>query len=174
MATTQTPARRGVRWAFDVANSPFGGAAEPSTPETSTSSLAYVNSQIIAHGFARAPLDLSDLGREEQNKVVKCVLGMLSQRVDDMTRAEDLSARLRTVSYEHERLSNMLRASKNEVLQAEKEAEAAKTKANSLAKDISSSNASHNRTTAQLAQTTSAIAALRAASTADTRKREQD
>ncbi|KAJ1306493.1 hypothetical protein OPQ81_007496 [Rhizoctonia solani] len=174
MATTQTPTRRGVRWAFDVANSPFGGAAEPSTPETSTSSLAYVNSQIIAHGFARAPLDLSDLGREEQNKVVKCVLGMLSQRVDDMTRAEDLSTRLRTVSYEHERLSNMLRAAKNEVLQAEREAEAAKTKANSLAKDISSAQTSHNRTSAQLAQTTAAIAALRAASTADMRKREQD
>ncbi|CAE6474063.1 unnamed protein product [Rhizoctonia solani] len=174
MATTQTPTRRGVRWAFDVANSPFGGAAEPSTPETSTSSLAYVNSQIIAHGFARAPLDLSDLGREEQNRVVKCVLGMLSQRVDDMTRAEDLSARLRTISYEHERLSNMLRAAKSEVLQAEREAEAAKTKANSLAKDITSANTSHHRTTAQLAQTTSAIAALRAASTADTRKREQD
>ncbi|CAE7110200.1 unnamed protein product [Rhizoctonia solani] len=174
MATTQTPTRRGVRWAFDVANSPFGGAAEPSTPETSTSSLAYVNSQIIAHGFARVALDLSELGREEQNKVVKCMLGMLSQRVNDMTRAEDLSTRLRNVSYEHERLSNMLRAAKNEVLQAEREAEAAKTKANSIVKDLSSANTSHNRTTAQLAQTTSAIAALRAASIADMRKREQE
>ncbi|QRW16813.1 actinin-binding protein, afadin and alpha [Rhizoctonia solani] len=174
MATTETPTRRGVRWAFDVANSPFGGAAEPSTPETSTSSLAYVNSQIIAHGFARAPLDLSELGREEQNRVVKCVLGMLSQRVDDMQRAEDLSARLRTISYEHERVSNMLRAAKNEVLQAEREAEAAKTKANALAKDITSAQTSHNRTAAQLAQTTSANAALRAASAADLRKREQD
>ncbi|CAE6474825.1 unnamed protein product [Rhizoctonia solani] len=174
MATTQTPERRGVRWAFDVANSPFGGAAEPSTPETSTSSLAYVNSQIIAHGFARVPLDLSELGREEQNRVVKCVLGMLSQRVNDMTRAEDLSSRLRTVSYEHERLSNMLRAAKNEVLQAEREAEAAKTKANSLIKDLSAASTSHNRTSAQLAQSTSAVAALRAASAADTRKREQD
>ncbi|KAH7335616.1 Afadin and alpha-actinin-binding-domain-containing protein [Rhizoctonia solani] len=174
MATTQTPERRGVRWAFDVANSPFGGTAEPSTPETSTSSLAYVNSQIIAHGFARMPLDLSELGREEQNRVVKCVLGMLSQRVDDMSRAEDLSSRLRTVSYEHERLSNMLRAAKNEVLQAEREAEAAKTKANSLIKDLSAASTSHNRTSTQLAQSTSAVAALRAASTADTRKREQD
>ncbi|CAE6406612.1 unnamed protein product [Rhizoctonia solani] len=172
MATT--PTRRGVRWAFDVANSPFGGAAEPSTPETSTSSLAYVNSQIVAHGFARVALDLSELGREEQNKVVKCMLGMLSQRVNDMTRAEDLSTRLRTISYEHERLANMLRAAKNEVLQAEREAEASKTKANALAKDLTSANSSHNRTTAQLGQTTSAIAALRAAAIADTRKREQD
>ncbi|CUA68303.1 hypothetical protein RSOLAG22IIIB_07831 [Rhizoctonia solani] len=91
-----------------------------------------------------------------------------------MSRAEDLSTRLRNVSYEHERLSNMLRAAKSEVLQAEREAEASKTKANSLAKDLSSSHTSHNRTTAQLAQTTSAIAALRAASIADTRKRDQD
>ncbi|CAE6431611.1 unnamed protein product [Rhizoctonia solani] len=174
MATTETPARRGVRWAFDVANSPFGGAAEPSTPETSTSSLAYVNSQIIAHGFARAPLDLSELGREEQNRVVKCVLGMLSQRVDDMQRAEDLSARLRTVSYEHERVSNMLRAAKNEVLQAEREVEAAKAKANVITKDLTSVQTAHNRTSVQLAQTTSANAALRAASAADLRKREQD
>ncbi|KAG8752001.1 hypothetical protein FRC12_012164 [Ceratobasidium sp. 428] len=170
----QTPSKKGVRWAFDVSNSPFGGAAEPSTPETSTSSLAYVNSQIIAHGFARAPLDLSDLGRDEQNRVVKCVLGMLSQRVDDMTRAEDISTRLRTLSYEHERLGNMLRAAKSQVIQAEKETEAARTKANSLTKDLASATTAHTRTSAHLAQQTSAIAALRAASTADARKREQD
>ncbi|KAG8737918.1 hypothetical protein FRC12_016975 [Ceratobasidium sp. 428] len=170
----QTPSKKGVRWAFDVSNSPFGGAAEPSTPETSTSSLAYVNSQIIAHGFARAPLDLSDLGRDEQNRVVKCVLGMLSQRVDDMTRAEDISTRLRTLSYEHERLGNMLRAAKSQVIQAEKETEAARTKANSLTKDLASAITAHTRTSAHLAQQTSAIAALRSASTADARKREQD
>ncbi|KAG9096942.1 hypothetical protein FRC06_008165 [Ceratobasidium sp. 370] len=170
----QTPSKKGVRWAFDVSNSPFGAAVEPSTPETSTSSLAYVNSQIIAHGFARAPMDLSELGREEQNRVVKCILGMLSQRVDDMTRAEDLSTRLRTLSYEHERLGNMLRAAKSQVMQAEKEAEAARTKANALTKEVTSATTAHTRTSAHLAQQTSAIAALRTASIADSRKREQD
>ncbi|QRW02657.1 actinin-binding protein, afadin and alpha [Ceratobasidium sp. AG-Ba] len=170
----QTPSKKGVRWAFDVSNSPFGGQAEPSTPETSTSSLAYVNSQIIAHGFARAALDLSDLGRDEQNRVVKCILGMLSQRVDDMTRAEDLSSRLRTLSYEHERLGNMLRSAKSQVIQAEKESEAAKTKTSALTKELSSANTAHTRTSAHLAQQTSAIAALRQASTALDRKREQD
>ncbi|KAF8600518.1 hypothetical protein BDV93DRAFT_608660, partial [Ceratobasidium sp. AG-I] len=170
----QTPARKGVRWAFDVSNSPFGGAPEPSTPETSTSSLAYVNSQIIAHGFARAPLDLSELARDDQNKVVKCILGMLSQRVDDMGRAEDLSARLRTLSYEHERLSNMLRASKSQILQAERETEAARTKTNALTKELTAASSSHNRTSTQLTHTTSALTALRQASIADTRKREQE
>ncbi|KAF8757720.1 Afadin- and alpha -actinin-Binding, partial [Rhizoctonia solani] len=83
--------------------------------------------------------------------------------------------RLRTISYEHERVSNMLRAAKNEVLQAEREAEAAKTKAKfRTSKRYHIAQTSHNRTAAQLAQTTSANAALRAASAADLRKREQD
>jgi hypothetical protein len=86
----------------------------------------------------------------------------------------------------------MLRAAKNEVLQAEREVEAAKAKAkfvpcsyhsplalthnphSVITKDLTSVQTAHNRTSVQLAQTTSANAALRAASAADLRKREQD
>lgn len=48
----------------------------------STSSLEYVNAQLVAHGFASSQgLSLDGLSGTDSNKVVKCLLCMLSQRV---------------------------------------------------------------------------------------------
>jgi len=48
----------------------------------STSSLEYVNAQLVAHGFASPPgLSLDGLSGTDSDRLVKCLLCMLSQRL---------------------------------------------------------------------------------------------
>lgn len=48
----------------------------------STSSLDYINSQLIAHGFIPSPgLVLDGVSNADQERVVKCLFGMLNQRI---------------------------------------------------------------------------------------------
>lgn len=82
MATT--PAR-GVHWNIKgpspgLLDSPvFEGSTES---YISTSSLEYVNAQLVAHGFAPPPgLSLEGLSGTDSDRIVKCLLGMLSQRM---------------------------------------------------------------------------------------------
>jgi len=57
----------------------FNGSMESMV---STSSLDYVNSQLVAHGFAPPHgLVLDGLSNSDQERVVKCLFGMLNQRV---------------------------------------------------------------------------------------------
>lgn len=74
---TQTPAK-GVHWGLEDLS--FGSDA--SSAILSTSSLDYINSQLVAHGFAPTPgLSLDGIANTDLDRVVKCLLGMLSQRV---------------------------------------------------------------------------------------------
>lgn len=54
----------------------------PSEDYEPSSTLQYVNSQLIAHGFARAPgLSIDGISNEDGQKLVKCIMAMLSQRM---------------------------------------------------------------------------------------------
>lgn len=111
----------------------------------STSSLDYVNAQLVAHGYVPSPgLSLDGLSGTDSDRVVKCLLGMLGQRVvsslallvndnltflqEDMSRTEQISTKLRTLTYDHERLLTMERTSKEKAANAEKEVHLYKTK----------------------------------------------
>jgi hypothetical protein len=49
---------------------------------TSTSSLDYLNSQLISHGYAPSPgLVLDGISMSDQERVLKCLFGLLNQRV---------------------------------------------------------------------------------------------
>lgn len=76
-----------VRWAEvnDVNEiilaSPY---SDPGSLESfnSSSTLQYINSQLIAHGFARPPgLSFEGLAKEDEVRSSKCLLGMLNQRM---------------------------------------------------------------------------------------------
>lgn len=77
-----------VRWAFNMAN---GSAAVPETTkiEGSTgtyvpSTVTFLSSQLVAHGFARPPglvEPLARLGADDQDAVVRCLRSLLEQRV---------------------------------------------------------------------------------------------
>ena len=74
-----------LRWAFE------GGLPPPSQPTSdsgewggSSSSLAFLSSQLVAHGFARPPglvQPLHKLGPDELEPVVKCLRDLLEQRI---------------------------------------------------------------------------------------------
>jgi hypothetical protein len=80
---TAPVATLGVHWAVDVDMSSFASPSNTSNMSfASTSTLQYVNSQLVAHGFSSSPgLCLDGLSNRDMEVVVKCVLGMLSQRV---------------------------------------------------------------------------------------------
>lgn len=76
--------RKLVHWDInDASLSEMGSPFFDGTMESvvSTSSMEYINSQLMAHGFTSAPgLDLDSLSNKDLDGAVKCLLGMLSQR----------------------------------------------------------------------------------------------
>ena len=78
--------RKHVQWDLDgpsisPLNSPFFNNTYESSV-VSTSSLEFINSQLVAHGFVPSPgLSLEGISNEDSTRVVKCLLGMLGQRV---------------------------------------------------------------------------------------------
>jgi hypothetical protein len=80
---TATP-KKLVHWAHDISLSDFGSPFSNTSSDSvlSTSTLQYINSQLIAHGFTSAPgLSLDGIPNNDSERVVKCLLAMLSQRV---------------------------------------------------------------------------------------------
>ena len=77
--------RRLVHWALEPSLSDLASPfVEGSSTDSysSTSSLQYVNSQLIAHGFVHdAGLSLEGLPKGDVDRVVKCILSMLGQRI---------------------------------------------------------------------------------------------
>lgn len=58
----------------------FNGSMEESM--ASTPSLEYINSQLVAHGFVPSPgLLLDGVSNSDQQCVIKCLFGLLNQRV---------------------------------------------------------------------------------------------
>jgi hypothetical protein len=55
--------------------------SEDDSSRNTTSSLPYINAQLVSHGFSRRPLDLTDLRTRDQEQTVKCLFSMLQQRV---------------------------------------------------------------------------------------------
>ena len=78
--------RKLVHWEMDgpsisALDSPFFNNTYDSSV-VSTSSLEFINSQLVAHGFVSSPgLSLEGISNDDSTRVVKCLLGMLSQRV---------------------------------------------------------------------------------------------
>ncbi|KIJ65501.1 hypothetical protein HYDPIDRAFT_174941 [Hydnomerulius pinastri MD-312] len=173
-----TEGPRNVRWALDVSVSEFGSPfsdASSSSSFASTSTLQYINSQLIAHGFTTSPgISLDGISNDDSEHVAKCLLAMLSQRVNDMSRAEDLSTKLRTLSYDHERLMTMHRSAVEKAANAEREMNLHKSRLATAARALQSSEASHKQTTAELQRTRTSLQALRATHATELKKKEKD
>jgi hypothetical protein len=81
---TATPGKL-VHWALDDGPmSDFGSPFSTTSSESmsSTSSLQYINSQLLAHGFTSAPgLSFDGISNADSERLIKCLLSMLSQRI---------------------------------------------------------------------------------------------
>ena len=83
-STMAATPRNLVHWALDVSISDFGSPYSEATSSdsvASTSSLQYISSQLVAHGFTPSPgLSFEGLSNSDTDKVARCLLAMLSQR----------------------------------------------------------------------------------------------
>lgn len=76
-----------VHWDINEASlselgSPFFNGSMESVISTSSIMMEYINSQLVAHGFISSPgLGLEGISNNNLDRAVKCLLGMLSQRV---------------------------------------------------------------------------------------------
>ncbi|KAG1737211.1 Afadin and alpha-actinin-binding-domain-containing protein [Suillus lakei] len=170
--------RRLVHWALDVSISDFGSPCSEATSTdsvASTSSLEYINSQIVAHGFTHSPgISFEGLSNSDTDQLARCLLAMLSQRVNDMSRAEDLSTSLRTLSYDHERLMGMHRSATEKAANAEREMNVYKSRLATASKTLAASESAHKQTSAELQRTRSSLIALRATHSTEIKKKEKD
>ncbi|KAJ6519035.1 Afadin and alpha-actinin-binding-domain-containing protein [Mycena sanguinolenta] len=173
-AEIQTP-KKGVHWGLEDPS--FGGSpfSDASSAMNSTSSLDFINSQLVAHGFAPAPgISLDGICNVDLERVVKCLLGMLSQRVDDMTRTEDLTTKLRTLSYDHERLTTMHRSAIDTAANAEREANLHKSRLTATTRLLQASESAHKNTLAELQRARTAMQAVRATHQTELKKKEKE
>ncbi|KAJ7504192.1 Afadin and alpha-actinin-binding-domain-containing protein [Mycena galericulata] len=165
--------KRGVHWGNEPS---FGSpSSDASSAMLATSSLDYINSQLVAHGFAPAPgLSLDGLTNADLERTVKCLLGMLSQRVDDMARTEDLTTKLRTLSYDHERLTTMYRAATETAANAERETNLHKSRLTAATRSLQASESAHKHTSAELQRVRTALQAVRATHQSELKKKEKE
>ncbi|KAJ3966153.1 Afadin and alpha-actinin-binding-domain-containing protein [Lentinula raphanica] len=141
----------------------------------STSSLQYVNSQLIAHGFASTPgLCLSGIPKEDMDKTVKCFLDLLAQRMKDMSMTEQLTTELRTLRYDHERMTSMHKTASESAANLEREVNLQKSRLASTTKTLRAAEAAHKLSNAELQRTRSALQTIRATHQAELKKKEKE
>ncbi|KAJ3810061.1 Afadin and alpha-actinin-binding-domain-containing protein [Lentinula aff. lateritia] len=178
MATTAmamaTPMHKTVHW-----NSQSPGIDSPSQSSeesfVSTSSLQYVNSQLVAHGFTTSSgLSLDGLSKGELDRAVKCFLDLLTQRVKDMSRTEQLSTELRTLRYDYERMVSMHRTATESAANFEREVNLQKSRLATTTKTLQATESAHKHTNAELQRTRSALQTIRATHQAESKKKEKE
>ncbi|KAF9784973.1 Afadin and alpha-actinin-binding-domain-containing protein [Thelephora terrestris] len=100
-----------------------------------TSSLQYLNSQLIAHGFAYNPgISLDGLSMQNMESVVKVLLSLMNQRVRDMERIDELNTNARTTGYDNDRLRSMHQTAVEAAGNAEREMNVWKSRASAAEK----------------------------------------
>ncbi|KIK52336.1 hypothetical protein GYMLUDRAFT_88727 [Collybiopsis luxurians FD-317 M1] len=178
---TATPARRSVHWSSN-GNTDYSDAGSPSSQfsddsiVSTTSSLQYVNSQLIAHGFAPGPIGISldGLEKRDMDRAVKCFLDLLAQRMKDMTRTEQLTTDLRTLRYDHERMTSMYKTASESAANFEREVNLQKSRLSTVTKTLQATESAHKHTSAELARTRGALQAVRATHQMELKKKEKD
>ncbi|KAL7414822.1 Afadin and alpha-actinin-binding-domain-containing protein [Mrakia frigida] len=177
MPAPSTPsASKFQQYSFSISNSPFGASAgSPNTTiESPISSLLYINSQLIAHGYTRKGINLSELRPKDQDNVLRCLFAMLQQRVDDLTRLETLSTTHRTLSYDYELLIKKHKAVAEEAAGAERKEQAAKSQLKDAQAALKLEQEAHKRSRDEASKARTALAFVRNQAQVDTKRREAE
>ncbi|TEB33294.1 hypothetical protein FA13DRAFT_1731067 [Coprinellus micaceus] len=169
--------KRSVHWnyedmSFSELSSPGSTGSESFA---STSSLEYANAQLLAHGYIdKAGLCLDGVSNVDSEAVVRCLLRLLGDRMADMARTEELTTKIRTMTYENERLSSMHRSALEQGANAEREANLHKSKLTAAQRSLQSSETAHKQTTVELQRTRTSLQAIRSTHQAELKKREKE
>ncbi|KAG6850668.1 hypothetical protein H0H93_010396 [Arthromyces matolae] len=141
----------------------------------STSSMDYINAQLLAHGFVQSPgIVLGEISSSDSERIVKCLLGMLSQRVEDMARTEELNTKLRTLTYDYERMKSLHRDATEVAANAEREANVHKSRLLAATRALQASESAHKQTSAELQRTRTILQGVRTTHQTELKKKEKD
>ncbi|KAL0068361.1 hypothetical protein AAF712_004439 [Marasmius tenuissimus] len=141
----------------------------------STSSLQYVNAQLVAHGFTSTPgLSLEGISNEDLNRATKCLMDMLAQRVKDMSRAEQLSTEIRTMNYDYERMKSMHQTASESSANLERELNTQRSRLAAMAKTLQQAENMQKQTMLDLQRTRSSLQTVRATHQAELRKKDKE
>ncbi|PFH50294.1 hypothetical protein AMATHDRAFT_4112 [Amanita thiersii Skay4041] len=168
--------KKSVHWG---ANDSISDTGEPSfsstVSDTTSGTFEYLNAQLVAHGFAPSPgLSLDGLSNPAAERVVKCLLDLLGQRTNDMARTEDLSAKLRVLHYDYERMKSMHHTAQQQAENCEREVNLHKTRLASANKTLQAAEASHKRTSTELQRTKHSLQSVRNAHETELKKKERE
>ncbi|KAF9466164.1 Afadin and alpha-actinin-binding-domain-containing protein [Collybia nuda] len=167
-----------VHWDIDGASlsdlgSPFFNGSIESV--VSTSSMEYINSQLVAHGFISSPgLGLEGISSSDLDRAAKCLLGMLGQRIEDMGRTEELTTKLRTLSYDNERLRSMHQNATERAANAEREMNVHKSRLASATRTLQTTESAHKHTMTELQRTRTVLLGVKATHQSELKKKEKD
>ncbi|KAF8997917.1 Afadin and alpha-actinin-binding-domain-containing protein [Cyathus striatus] len=163
----KTP-QRVVHW--DLQSPSFSDFAD-----SASTSIDGEFSSSTAHGFTSGSgLNLDGVSVKESEKVVKCLLAMLGQRVEDMNRTEELTGKYRTLSYDFERLTNMHRNANEKAASAEKETNLHKSRLSALQKTLQNTESAHKHTSSELQRARITLQGVRSAHQAELKKRDKE
>ncbi|KAG6902559.1 hypothetical protein C0995_014948 [Termitomyces sp. Mi166 len=174
VVTIETPAKGSHP---DVSLSVLGSPSiDDSTASIdSASSMDYINSQLVAHGFVQSPgIVLGKITDSDLERAVKCLLGMLSQRVEDMSRTEELTTKLRTLTYDCERLRSLHKDAKEAAGNAEREMNVYKSRLTAANRALQANETAHKQTTAELQRTRTILQGVRATHQTELKKKEKE
>ncbi|KAF9038556.1 Afadin and alpha-actinin-binding-domain-containing protein [Panaeolus papilionaceus] len=176
MSTTPT---KKVHWQNkDSPYSDFGSPffeQESEASVISPTSVEYINNQLLAHGFVSPPgISLDGISPDASTRVIKCMLALLSQRMNDMSRTEDISTKFKTLSYDHERILSMYRRSVESTANAEREMNLHKSRLAAALKALQASENAHKHTSAELTRTRTAMQGVRATHQSELKKKEKE
>ncbi|KAH7098562.1 hypothetical protein BKA62DRAFT_773248 [Auriculariales sp. MPI-PUGE-AT-0066] len=185
MAHAGTPARKVVRWAYELANSSLGSpphvdaslndASLDSDVEADHGALAQVNAQLLAHGFSHGEgIKLEGLDAQSQKMVVKCIMDLLRQRANETTRTEAVTTKYRTLSYDHERLLSLHSTQLDKTARAEQDTQRMKTRVAQAQRDAASAEAQRKAVASDLARARTAMQTLRTTAQQEAKRLEKD
>ncbi|OCF44171.1 hypothetical protein I317_01963 [Kwoniella heveanensis CBS 569] len=110
--------------------------AANSSVDALSAELSTINVQLINHGWAKKPLDLSALGKKEHNEAVGVLFELLGSNVNKVNTLEAMASRHRTIAYENERLTKGSNSLRSQVVRAESEMAAWKVRCAELEKKL--------------------------------------
>ncbi|KAL0571441.1 hypothetical protein V5O48_010531 [Marasmius crinis-equi] len=181
MAATPANSKKLVHWDKSPAVSEDFDSISLSLPNdstdsfVSTSSLQYVNAQLVAHGFTPTPgLSLEGISNDSLNRVTKCLMDMLAQRVKDMSRAEQLSTEIRTMNYDYERMKSMHQSASESSANLERELSTQRSRLAAITRTLQQAENTQKQTMLDLQRTRSSLQTVRATHQAELRKKDKE
>ncbi|WRT67356.1 uncharacterized protein IL334_004327 [Kwoniella shivajii] len=143
-------------------------------PDTSSTflseELSTINTQLLNHGWAKKPLNLTSLSEKNYNEVVSVLYDLLGSSVTNINTLDSMATRHRTLQYEYERLSKTNSSFKNTNIKLQQETNAWKVRCLEIEKRLNNEEIKTKELREEIGRGRKAIESVRVAATHETKK----